>query len=186
MVHWVQTWHKVKNMHFNDVIDLKSLMPFCFWSLWLSRNNNVFDKKKNCTYVRQTIARATEYYHVVVHHMDKGKSTAIHIKWEPPPNGSYELNTDGVACHKTGVRGAGGVFRNNRGDCVLGSIRGVPYTTSIEAEVHALSQDLKIALDITSHLYKSALILNKLSLMEQLENPELGDNFKELNQVADL
>ncbi|OIT04122.1 hypothetical protein A4A49_53967 [Nicotiana attenuata] len=162
MVHWEQTWHKVKNMCFNDVIDGKSLLPFCFWSLWLSRKNNVFDKKKNCTHVRETIARATEYYHVVVHHRDKGESNAIHIKWEPPPNRSYELNTDGAACHKTGVGGAGGVFRNNRGDCVLGHIRGVPDTTSIEAELHSLWQDLKIALDITSDLYKSALILNKL------------------------
>ncbi|XP_033510822.1 uncharacterized protein [Nicotiana tomentosiformis] len=163
MVHWEETWHKVKNMCFNDAIDRKSLLPFCFWSLWLTRNNNVFDKKKNLTPVKQTIARATEYYHIVVYHMDKGESTAIHIKWEPPPNGSYELNTDGAACHKIRVGGVGGVFKNNMGDWVLGYIRGLPYTTSIEAELHAL-----------------------WSLMEQLWNPTLEHNFRELNQVADL
>ncbi|XP_070021818.1 uncharacterized protein [Nicotiana sylvestris] len=201
MVHWEQTWHKVKNMRFNAAIDWKSLLPFCFWSLWLTRNNNVFDKKKNFTRIKQTIARATEYYHVVVHHRSKGESNAIHIEWEL---GSYKLNTDGAACHKTRVGGAGGVFRNNMGDLVL-YIRGLPHTISIEAEFYALWQGLKIAIDhnftplqicIDSkqvvrmlnerNLHYNSINFEYRSLIEQLGNPALGHNFRELNQVADL
>ncbi|OIT37588.1 hypothetical protein A4A49_55117 [Nicotiana attenuata] len=84
-------------------------------------------------------------------------------------------------------------------------MRGLPYTTSLEDELQALWQGLKIALEHNSHLYKSesdseqvlrmlnkgnlhynSIIFECKSLMEQLENPALGHNFRELNRVADL
>lgn len=52
-----------------------------------------------------------------------------------------------VVCPKTKVEGGGGVFRNNKSDWVLGYMKGIPHTTSVEAELHALWQGLKIALD---------------------------------------
>lgn len=73
--------------------------------------------------------------------------TTIYIKWQPPPIGSYKHNTGRVTCLNTGIGGVGGVFRNNRGDWVLGYMKGLPHTTSIRSELQALCQGLKIALD---------------------------------------
>lgn len=68
MTHWEDTWHKIKSMQFNNAITWKSPLPLCFWGLWLTRNNNLFINKKNNVLVKQTIARATEYYNVAVQH----------------------------------------------------------------------------------------------------------------------
>lgn len=104
-------------------------------------------KKRNYTPVDQTIARATKYYHVAVHHNDRKITTTTYIKREPPPSGSYKLNTDWAACPKVGVMGFGGVFRNNRGDWVLGYMKSISHTTSVGAELHACWYGLKIALE---------------------------------------
>lgn len=87
---------------------------------------------------------------------------------------------------------------------MVGYIKDIPHTTSIEAELQALWQGLKIVLDHNftplqistdseqvirlneGNLHYNSIIFECRSLMEQLGNPSLEHNFREQNQVADL
>lgn len=57
---------------------------------------------------------------------------------------STNSNTDGSTKGNSVIGGFGGVFRNNRGDWVLGYMKGIPHTTTILAEVHAFLQGLQL------------------------------------------
>lgn len=50
-------WDNIRNKAFNPSISWGNLIPFCFWNIWLSRSNNLFDKKYNSTYVPNIIAK---------------------------------------------------------------------------------------------------------------------------------
>lgn len=71
---------------------------------------------------------------MTVHYRSTPNTTTIYLKWQPSAIGFYKLNTDGAARTSTGLKGIGGVFRNNRGDWVLGYMKGLPHTTNIMAK----------------------------------------------------
>ncbi|XP_070042854.1 uncharacterized protein [Nicotiana tomentosiformis] len=115
------------------------------------------------------------------------------------------MNTDRVACLNTGKLGIQGVFRNNRGDGVLGFMRGLPNTDSVRAELQALWLGLKIAIDQglspividtnsetvlemlkNGNLTHNPIISGCRYMIEQLGNPAIGHSYREQNQVADL
>ncbi|XP_019265527.1 PREDICTED: uncharacterized protein LOC109243087 [Nicotiana attenuata] len=134
----------LKNVPFNNHIYWDNLIPFCLWHIWLTRNNNVFNNKKEHINANNTISKATEYLKLTKN--DSTKVThQIMLKWEPPSRGSYKLNTDGAARRNPGIGGSEGVFRNHNGDWILGYMYNIPQTTNTRAEVQALIRGLQLA-----------------------------------------
>nr|XP_016453234.1 PREDICTED: uncharacterized protein LOC107777662 [Nicotiana tabacum] len=99
----------------------------------------------------------------------------------------------------------GGVFRNNRGDWVLGFTKGLPNTDSLRAEFQDLWMGPKITLgqglsllviDTNSEMVLKMLKHSNLThnpiisecryLMEQLWKPVIDHSYREQNQVAYL
>ncbi|KAK6781552.1 hypothetical protein RDI58_019348 [Solanum bulbocastanum] len=112
---WCNTWNLIKNSPFNNFLSWKDLIPFCLWHIWLTRNGNLFNKKKTPINTHYTIAKATEYT-ILIAKKDVTTKHTINLKWEPPLLGHYKLNIDGSSLGNPGVWGIGGVIRNNRGD----------------------------------------------------------------------
>lgn len=72
-------------------------------------------------------------------------TTTIHVKWAPPTMGTYKLNIDGAI--KKSNRGLGGVFRDHRGNWVIGFTEKKPLTNSILAELQALHRELILGIN---------------------------------------
>nr|XP_009619020.1 uncharacterized protein LOC104111114 [Nicotiana tomentosiformis] len=155
--------------------------------------------------MHQTIAKVVEYHHVTATSRHVIITTTLYLKWKPPDRGFHKLNTDGAACLNTGKGGYWGVFRNNRGDWVLGFMGGLTNTDSLRAELQALWMGRKIALDqglspividtdsevmlkMLKHgnLTHNPIISECRYVIEQLVNLVIGHSYREQNQVADL
>jgi ribonuclease HI len=118
------------------------------------------------------------------------------------------LNTDGLSLGNLGLAGGGGVIRNHVGDWVGGFSRAIGVTTSVQAELKALKDGLKLAIDlgilhleiemdslVAIELVKSITIPNAFlstivtdcrSLIERFEICSLKHIFREANGYTDL
>ncbi|GKV16390.1 hypothetical protein SLEP1_g27041 [Rubroshorea leprosula] len=129
------------------------------------------------------------------------------VSWNPPPAGFIKLNTDGSANANPGEAGAGGVFRDELGNWLLGFYRNVGFTSSLSAELWALRDGLKLAVNrgfshllvetdskVAKTLLDSAnsaahslgvLIDDCRAMMTQIPNLHLNHVLREANTVAD-
>ena len=46
IINWDAYWRNTHNKPFNNIIKLKTLIPFCLWNIWITRNNNIFNNIK--------------------------------------------------------------------------------------------------------------------------------------------
>ena len=74
--------------------------------------------------------------------------TSIQVRWIPPPENWFKLNTDGSSLGNPGRASGGGIIRNFHGDSVCGYARSVVYTTSIVAELWALRDGINMCIDL--------------------------------------
>ncbi|OIT30140.1 putative ribonuclease h protein, partial [Nicotiana attenuata] len=199
---WQTIWPATKGGNFNEHLHWAVLIPFCLWHIWLTRNNNVFNNKRELINAKNTIAKATEFQ------LLKGSSnnTCTHqmmLKWEPPPRGCFKLNTDGVIKGKVGIGGIGGIFRNHNGDWILGYMENIPHTSILEAEFRALIKGLQLAeqnnllplhIDTDSaeiigmlegNLIFDPLICECRLLIQRMGRVVVRHAFREQNRVAD-
>nr|XP_016507519.1 PREDICTED: uncharacterized protein LOC107825207 [Nicotiana tabacum] len=200
---WQSTWNTLKNVLFNNYICWDNLIPFCLWNIWLTRNINVFNNKKEHINANNTISKATEY--LMLTKNDSTKVThQIMLKWEPPSRGSYKLNTDGAAKGNLGIGGSGRIFRNHNGDWILGYMDNIPQTTNTRAEVKALIRGLQLAeqnhlvpLEINTDsaetinmLLNGSLIFDPLicecrSIIQRMGSVVVRHTYREQNRVVD-
>jgi ribonuclease HI len=130
------------------------------------------------------------------------------IKWVVPPLGWFKLKTDGSALGNPGLAGGGGVIRNHVGDWVGGFSRAIGVITSVQAELRALIDSLKLAIDLgilnleiemdylvavelvnsitTPNVFLSTIVTDCGSIMERFELCSLKHIFRETNDCADL
>ncbi|PHU29171.1 hypothetical protein BC332_01264 [Capsicum chinense] len=89
--------------------------------------------------------RAMEYQFLAVRYLVK----EIHVQqqWCPPIDG-LKLNIDGSYDHKSGSGGAGGIFRDNRGNWIKGFMKKISVKNSLGAEIRALYMGLEIAVQL--------------------------------------
>ncbi|XP_070007256.1 uncharacterized protein [Nicotiana sylvestris] len=131
-------------------------------------------------------------------------SVKIKIYWERPLPNKIKLNIDGAFLKEKIHIGIGGVFRNSSGNWIMGFTKSCYTSCSMQAELLALEQGLKLAvempfaaieiesnsMDIIKMLIdengsSNACLLNCRSLMHQLKFPVIRNNFREGNAVAD-
>lgn len=80
------------------------MIPFCLWQIWVTRNSNCFNDKRESIPCKNAIAKVVEFIRVA------GGCTVIPdlvigIKWHPPKRGTYKLNIDSATLQKELIRG---------------------------------------------------------------------------------
>ncbi|GKU87915.1 hypothetical protein SLEP1_g2242 [Rubroshorea leprosula] len=92
-------------------------------------------------------SKAREFQPTCNTHVENLNKETILVNWSPPPEGYIKLNSDGSALTNPGQTGAGGVFRDHLGNWLLGFMRNVGYSTALAAELWAIRDGLKLAVD---------------------------------------
>ncbi|XP_019238630.1 PREDICTED: uncharacterized protein LOC109218713 [Nicotiana attenuata] len=121
----------------------------------------------------------------------------------PKPN-IYKLNTGGAHSSTLTTDGIGGLIRNHNGDWIVGFSGNIPCQSSISAELYALIQGLRIAiqqnlsplhvevdakevitmLDCDNIIYAN-LLFDCRHLLLKLRNPRVHHAYREQSRVAD-
>ncbi|GAA0172943.1 hypothetical protein LIER_41426 [Lithospermum erythrorhizon] len=137
----------------------------------------------------------------------KPQKLARTIKWTPPPEFVYKLNTDGASKGNPGMAGCGGLIRDHLGNWVIGFARKIHWASSTCAELWALRDGLEMALHgnySPIHIeMDSQIILNIISkppesyncynaividcrwLLSRFREEQIRHQFRDGNQVAD-
>ncbi|GLT59278.1 hypothetical protein SLA2020_321070 [Shorea laevis] len=182
---------------------------YIIWSLWYCRNQLVHERKRiSIVMARDFILNKINEYNQLHPTPSNTKSfSTSFVGWNSPPPGFIKLNTDGSANLKLGDAGAGGVFQDELGNWLLGFYRNVGCTSSLSAELWALRDGLKLAIDRGfSHLLVETdskvaktlleyadsvhhslgvLIDDCRAMMTQIPDLQLNHIFREANAVAD-
>ncbi|GKU92594.1 hypothetical protein SLEP1_g6302 [Rubroshorea leprosula] len=191
--------------------DWSTSFSFITWSIWYFRNQLVHGGKSfSIDVARDFILSKIDEFNQIHHTASKPKtSTTILIGWTPPhpPSGVIKLNTDGSAITNPGAAGAGGVFRDELGNWLLSFYCSIGFTTSLSAELWALRNGLRLAVDrgysnliveidsrITKILLDSAnsnfhslgvLIDDCRAMMSQIPALQINHIYREANALAD-
>lgn len=126
-------------------ISWELFFPFAIWHLWLNRNNNSFNNKYTNLSFTAVLDRCKEFNYCVNSPNYISSNTTIHIKWLPPTQPSLKLNIDGAFKGKYKTGGIGGVFRNDKGDWILGYLDSALAYTPAYIELLALKTGLQLA-----------------------------------------
>lgn len=87
-----------------------------------------------------------EYLHLVHNHHNPNTYQKKLIRWQPPPNGLFKLNTDGAYDKKSKTDGGGGLIRNHNGDWIIGYANYNYAHSAIHMEILAFYNGLRLAL----------------------------------------
>ncbi|XP_022774106.1 uncharacterized protein LOC111316412 [Durio zibethinus] len=136
---------------------------FFIWSLWLARNEKVFNQKVlstdelfNLICIRLHWWLKAKFPQAVCNSIDVGtnlhnisiprkmKAVKKHIIWTPPPLGAWKINVDGSAIGKRGPTGIGGVVENHKGQILLLFSKHIGIQDSNFAELLAVVEALSI------------------------------------------
>ncbi|KAL4280566.1 hypothetical protein GQ457_03G000290 [Hibiscus cannabinus] len=186
------------------------LIPFVIiWSIWLMRNEIVFEKKKvdvsQILYVAKSrlafwfkakhpesvLSREDIFTDPLLADKSKnmGKSRSRLVSWSPPPSGTLKLNVDGAVTRDGGLGGVGGLLRNSEGKCLLSFSRHVGQVPPLLAEILAIKFGLEIFFTSVWR-YEVSLIVESDSLkaVEWVSNPSscIGLYSDLVKEIADL
>ncbi|KAL0463265.1 UNVERIFIED_CONTAM: putative ribonuclease H protein [Sesamum latifolium] len=76
------------------------------------------------------------------------------VRWIPPIEGRWKLNSDGASKGNPGQAGAGGVVRDSCSRLILGFAEGLDIQTNVYAELFAIVKGLELAKDAgCTHLW---------------------------------
>ncbi|CAL5325064.1 unnamed protein product [Camellia sinensis] len=100
------------------------------------------------------------------------------ISWLPPKPGLFKLNTDGASKNNPGLAAADGIIRDWTGKWISDFCRNIGHSSSIEAELWAMRDGLKLALDLnltgieveTDATIMQNIILGNFNHCHQLSN----------------
>ncbi|KAH0642618.1 hypothetical protein KY285_033492 [Solanum tuberosum] len=167
---WLSTIRKIKNFTIHHNIDWNYAFPYCVWSIWLNRNYNFHNGKKDNILTSLPLSRALEFFYLGLKD-NVGNKTRTNLKWVAPENG-FKLNTDSSFNYLTRKGGAGGVLRDTRGSWITGFSAKINVMNALHAEILALLMGLRMA-----DRHKA--------LLQRLANPQITLRRREQNQVAD-
>ncbi|OIT25995.1 hypothetical protein A4A49_57124, partial [Nicotiana attenuata] len=152
--------------------------------------------------VRHTTQQAAEFTYLVAKCHKCVEKQQLNLKWIPPKDNFYKLNTDG-ACTDT-TTDTGGIIRNSKAEWILGFATAIPRDTSMSAELHALLLGLTLAhehnlkpLEVevdakevitmiqSNNVSFANILINCRYLLDRLGKPVVQHAYREQNRVAD-
>ncbi|KAF7823154.1 putative WRKY transcription factor 31 [Senna tora] len=100
-------------------------------------------------------AAAAEYHHLATNGFPhSARSIILNVKWSPPLEGWWKLNTDGACSGNPGPFAIGGIIRNQLGNWISGYSGYVGTGTALKAELWAISSGIKLASNLgCKHLW---------------------------------
>ncbi|XP_070029096.1 uncharacterized protein [Nicotiana sylvestris] len=96
-------------------------------------------------HIKDIIKKATEYKLLTEKSIFTPPKILINIAWHKPPKGWTKLNIDASYNNVTQKCGLGGTFRNTNGHWIVGFGKSSYASGSLEAELKALLEGLKMA-----------------------------------------
>ncbi|GLT78375.1 hypothetical protein SLA2020_499130 [Shorea laevis] len=122
---------------------------FTLWAIWYMRNQLIHNKKEFSLGAAKNFIqfRVREYLYLNTRGAQISHKSVVNIRWHPPPSGFIKLNTDSFALSNPSQSSAGGVFRDEFGNWISGFSQKVGLSTSLSAEMWAIRDGLKIAID---------------------------------------
>ena len=92
------------------------------------------------------------------------------MRWIPPRQGVFKLNTDGSLRHGTGLATAGRLIRDDSGHWIRGFSANIGITTSFMAELWALFYGLRLCIQL--QLERIVVELDSASIVQLLEHEQ--------------
>lgn len=120
----------------------------CYF-LWYWRNQQVH----NSSFVRpfrlwESILQNCRNYKILMVHMDSSQVVSkkqIMIKWMPPDQRWYKLNSDGLKVGDSGGTGYGGLIRDENGRWVVGFVRNLGIASAYVAKSWGVLEGVTLA-----------------------------------------
>lgn len=124
---------------------------FCatIWQIWKDRNRKSFDNLDPVISVstKAIVSYTTEIVQAFQSPVTNGCTRPMLISWAPPCAGTTKLNTDGCWNQTNGSAGFEGIFRDTKGDWILGYYGKLNCESSLEVEIWGIYRGLTIILE---------------------------------------
>ncbi|XP_058203102.1 uncharacterized protein LOC131317581 [Rhododendron vialii] len=119
------------------------------WQIWKDRNKKSFDNIEIpiCISARNIMVYSREIVEAFKSPLIMGSQQACLISWVNPIASNIKLNTDGCWYEMNGRGGFGGLFRDHKGDWIMGFYGRRNFSSSLEAEIWSIYKGLKIILE---------------------------------------
>lgn len=164
---WIRLNSTAKASYFQETTPWFLVFLGAIWYLWKRRNLFVFEGKSTPPFqiARKALAHARETAGTFKVRSITFRAPTL-VRWSPPPENYFKLNTDGSLDHTSHNASAGGLVRRSGGSWVTGYLVNIGIATSFAAELWGLREGLKLCLSLgVTHLLiemDSSTIVNML------------------------
>lgn len=132
-------WRASSKKAYNHILTWKELIPRYLWNLQLTRNNNLFNPKMECS-TSHGVPSPCKRSHFKPGPFNPHPNPSL--MGTPPPRGTYKLNIDSSANAKPSLKGLKSAFRDHLGSYKLGCQEHTPHTNPLMAKILALWRGL--------------------------------------------
>lgn len=128
-------------------IPWSTIFAYSCWTLWKNRNcRQIKGDTIDSPSLHSILSLATEFLNITNLFNQKIRQTKIiYIKWHPPNQPFILVNIDGSFNPLDQSGGAGGVFREHKGDWLIGFTTNFYCSSSNHAKTYVLKYALEIA-----------------------------------------
>lgn len=134
----------IKNKRYDKLVLWAEIIPFCLWSIWKTRNDNVFYHTMKDDFFDHVYAHTVEYAHLSTKGKIKTPITSTIIKWEPLKRDTFKLNINDSCLGNPKKGRIRGVIRNHDRDWMVGYNKIILNDSNNQMELLALLEGLKI------------------------------------------
>ncbi|KAK7813079.1 putative ribonuclease h protein [Quercus suber] len=96
----------------------------------------------------ETLAKVLKFAYLGLNERLKRTTRSIQVRWLPPPENWFKLNSDRSSLGNLGKAGGGGIIRNSIENWVRGYARAIGHTISVAAELWALRDGINLCIDL--------------------------------------
>ncbi|PHT67436.1 hypothetical protein T459_26923 [Capsicum annuum] len=93
-IHTLVKCNRAKQLKMGNYLTWSEAFPFHLWNIWLSRNDKLFNRRRNLIPINLGQAQAIEFKFLAGKHKSTGRNMVTNPRWKPPDEG-LKLNVDG-------------------------------------------------------------------------------------------